>query len=61
MGSGLAMMVIGWLILFFQVLRVMEPTFFASFLGYGLSFAGFIVGLGGVVRFFQIRKSRRLR
>ena len=61
MGSGLLMMVVGWLILFLQVLRVFEPSFFASFFGYGLSFLGFVIGLGGVVRFFQFRRRSRER
>ena len=58
MGVGITMMVIGWLMLFLQVLRVFEPTIATSFFAYGLSFAGFVVGLGGVVRFFQIKRRR---
>ena len=61
MGTGVGMMILGWLILFLQVLRVIEPSFFASFFGYGISFTGFAVGLGGVVRIFQVRKRRRER
>ena len=61
MGSGLAMMIAGWLIIFLQVLRVLEPSFFASFFGYGISFLGFAIGLGGVVRFFQFRRRSRER
>ncbi len=61
MGTGVGMMILGWLILFLQVLRAIEPGFFASFFGYGVSFTGFVVGLGGVVRFFQVRKRERER
>ena len=61
MGSGLLMMIAGWLIIFLQVLRVLEPSFFASFFGYGLSLLGFVIGLGGVVRFFQFRRRSRER
>ena len=56
MAVGLAALVIGWLIIFFLVIRLIELTFFAAFFGYGLSFGGFIIGLGGIVHFFQFKK-----
>ena len=61
MGTGLGLMILGWLLLFFQVIRVTNPSFFASFFGWGISFLGFLFGLGGVVRFFQVRKRNRER
>lgn len=61
MATGLGLMILGWLLLFFQVIHVTNPSFFASFFGWGISFLGFLVGLGGVVRFFQVKKTRRDR
>ena len=61
MGTGLAMMLLGWLAIFLQVVDVLRPSFMGSFLGWGVSFLGFLVGLGGVVRFFQVRKRSRER
>ena len=61
MGTGLGMMLLGWLMIFLQVIHVLEASFLGSFMGWGVSFLGFLFGLGGVVRFFQVRKRSRER
>lgn len=56
--TGAGMLVLGWLVLCAQVMRLLQPSFFASFFGYGLSFLGLLVGLGGVIHLIQVRKGR---
>jgi hypothetical protein len=37
-------------LIFLMVIRVLEPSFFLSFLGYALSLVGLIMGLTGIAR-----------
>ena len=58
MSTGFGALVVGWLIIFFLVIRLIELSFAAAFIGYGLSFSGFVLGIAGIVYFFQFKKRR---
>jgi len=47
-GLGLGLMLGGWVLLFVMVLRLFEPSLPLSFLGYGASFAGLVLGFVGL-------------
>jgi hypothetical protein len=47
---GFVLLCAGVVSIFLMVIRVLEPSFFLSFLGYALSLLGMIVGLVGAVR-----------
>jgi uncharacterized membrane protein len=46
--AGLAVMIVGWLILFLQVVQVCSNSLYLSILAHALSFIGLIVGLIGL-------------
>jgi uncharacterized membrane protein len=48
---GFALLVVGWVMLFIQVLRLLEPSFPLSFIGYGASLSGLIIGVIGIVHY----------
>lgn len=53
---GGCLLVGGWLMIFAQVIRLLQPSFFLSFFGYGAC----IVGLGlGITGAFMARADRR--
>jgi hypothetical protein len=49
MALGSALMIAGFLVIFLMVLRVLQPGFTLSFLAYGASFLGLLLGIVGVV------------
>jgi hypothetical protein len=49
--SGLGLMLLGWFILFFILLGFLGATFALSFAAYGMSFAGLVLGVVGVVEY----------
>lgn len=49
LGGGL--LVCGWLLLFLIVVGVVAPGFALSFLAYGVSFIGFVLGLIGLLEY----------
>ena len=55
---GLALMLAGVFLLMLLVMGTITNSYFMSFFSYGLSLVGFILGLAGVLRFYQDRKRR---
>jgi hypothetical protein len=53
--KGLVLMIIGWLILFFQVLRLLPLSLLISFTGHGLACVGMIIGLIGIAQHRSFR------
>lgn len=47
---GLALLLLGFLLLLFMVIRLIAPSFGLNFLAYAACSAGLILGLIGVVR-----------
>jgi hypothetical protein len=47
---GFVLLCAGVVSIFLMVIRVLEPSFFLSFLGYALSLLGLVLGLVGVAR-----------
>jgi hypothetical protein len=47
---GFLLLCAGVMVIFLMVIRVLELSFFLSFLGYALSLVGLILGLAGVAR-----------
>ena len=54
---GFLLLLIGFLLAFGMVIGLIEPGFLLSFLSYGTSLAGLIVGLFGA--FGYVQRSRR--
>ena len=48
---GVLLMVLSFLAIFGMVLRLVEPSFLVSFLAYGGSFAGLLIGLVGILNY----------
>ena len=53
---GLFLMILGILIPFLIVIRVMESTFFLNFFSWGASVAGLFLGIIGVATWVRKRK-----
>jgi hypothetical protein len=49
--GGLALMLLGWFILFFILLGFLSASLTLSFTAYGMSFAGLVLGVVGVVEY----------
>lgn len=47
---GVILLIIGFLLPFLMVIRVLEPSFFLSFLSYASSLVGLILGLLGAIQ-----------
>ena len=45
--TGFVLVVLGWVLPFLMMLRVLEPSFFLSFLSYGASITGLLLGIIG--------------
>jgi hypothetical protein len=45
---GFLLLVLGFVVIFAMVLRVLEPSFLLSFAAYGASFVGLVLGLLGI-------------
>jgi hypothetical protein len=48
---GSALLLIGALLPFLMIIRLLEPSFPLSFLAYGSSLVGLVLGLSGIVRY----------
>jgi hypothetical protein len=48
---GFLLVVAGFIGIFFMVIRVIEPGFFLSFLSYGASFMGLMLGIIGISQY----------
>jgi membrane associated rhomboid family serine protease len=53
---GLILLVVGFLLPFLMVLRILEPTLLLNFVAYFASLFGLIIGLIGIVTYTQVRK-----
>lgn len=50
---GFVMLLVGFLLIFGMVLRVVEAGFLLGFGAYGLSFLGLLIGLAGILSYQQ--------
>ncbi|MFC2043831.1 hypothetical protein ACFLT8_01290 [Chloroflexota bacterium] len=48
--AGLTLLLSGFLLLFFMVIRLVEPAFYLSFLAYTACSTGLILGITGIMR-----------
>lgn len=53
---GLALLLVGVILPFLMVIRILEPTFLLSFLSYAASVSGLIVGTIGTVLYARISR-----
>ena len=53
---GFFLVLIGFLLPFFMVVQVIEATFFLSFLSYGASITGLVLGFIGSLMFFNVKR-----
>jgi hypothetical protein len=53
---GVGLMVVGVVLPFLMVIRLLESTLFLNFLAHGCSMAGLITGFLGVAGYFRSRK-----
>jgi positive regulator of sigma E activity len=51
-----ALLLMGWLLAFLMVLKVIQSTFFLNFLAYTLQLAGFFLGFISITMFIRVRK-----
>jgi len=56
MWIGGVMVVAGWLIIFLIVLGHIPASYFLNFFGYGISFAGLLIGLVGILDHIRPRR-----
>jgi hypothetical protein len=56
---GLVGLILGVVLPFLMVLRVIEPGFVLSFIAYGASLSGLFLGLLGVVSYTRIERQKR--
>ncbi len=49
--TGFLLLALGWIIIFFMAIDVVQPSFFLNFFGFGLSLAGLLCGIAGIVLF----------
>jgi hypothetical protein len=56
MWLGFILLVIGFLLPFLMVLRLLEPTLLLNFIAYFASLFGLIIGVIGLVTYTQVRK-----
>lgn len=54
---GLVLVVLGFVLPFLMLLRIVETSFFLGFLSYGASIAGLLLGLMGAA--WYVRSSRK--
>jgi uncharacterized membrane protein YuzA (DUF378 family) len=55
---GLALLLVGFLLPFVMVLRLVEPTLLLGFVSYLASFMGLVIGLYGVVTIGVARRKK---
>lgn len=48
---GLALLLVGVILPFLMMLRVLQPSFFLSFLSYGASVSGLLLGIIGAATY----------
>ncbi len=54
--TGAIMLVVGWALIFAILLGYVPETYFLNFFGYGVSFAGLVVGLVGLLDHIRPRR-----
>ena len=59
MAIGLVGLVIGFVLPFLMVLRIIDASFFLSFFAYGASISGLFVGLIGVATYTRDERAKR--
>jgi len=55
---GVALLVIGWLLVFLMVLGTLSRSFLLSAIGYSCSLGGFAAALYGVIEYRKFKKQR---
>ena len=55
---GFVLVVVGAVLPFLMVMRVVEPTFFLSFLSYGASMIGLFLGFIGATMYVRERRGK---
>lgn len=55
---GGSMLVVGWLVLMCIVVEVLPPHILLSLTAYGLTLAGFMIGVMGVISIIRINRSK---
>jgi hypothetical protein len=58
--AGLILMLAGALILLFIIAGLVPSSYFSALSSYGISFIGFVIGLNGVVRWYETRVRREI-
>ncbi len=53
---GLGLLVVGLILPFLMVLRVLEPTLLLNFLAYFASLIGLVLGLVGIVTYSRLQR-----
>jgi hypothetical protein len=56
MGIGTVLLLFGFSFVFMMVIRLIEPSFFFSFIAYGASFVGFLMGIIGLMKFSNFKQ-----
>lgn len=59
MAIGLFGLVLGAVLPFLMVLRIIEPGFILSFIAYGASLIGLFLGLLGVANYTRVEREKR--
>lgn len=59
MAIGLVGLVVGVVLPFLMVLRIIEPGFLLSFIAYGASLSGLFLGLLGIISHSRIERAKR--
>lgn len=56
MWLGFGLLLVGWILPFLMVLRIIEPTLLLNFAAFFASFIGLLIGLVGIVNYASSRK-----
>lgn len=54
---GFVLLVVGWVLPFLMVMRVIEPTFALAFLAHGASVGGLFLGIIGAATYIRNRRT----
>jgi len=55
---GICLMVLGWVLPFLMVLRVLQSTFFLNFFSYTAQVTGLFIGIVGVAMNVKLKKQK---
>jgi hypothetical protein len=53
---GIALMLLGWVLPFLMVLRVVNSSFFLNFLSYTAQISGLFLGIIGAASYIQVKR-----